>query len=122
MPAKGAALCTANLKVLFKALTDEAKDTTREWAEDTMTISKENFCPYKTGLLKSTGKVKTVVGTDREFKVELSFGEGINYAIPVHEIPRYHAHGQSQYLSTPFNLRIDSLVQDLKINCEDALR
>lgn len=122
MAAKGASLCTAQLKILFKSITDEAKDTVDEWAEDTMTISKENFCPFKTGKLKSTGKVKTVSGTDKEYKVELSYGEGIDYAIKQHEVPMYHEHGQDQYLSTPFNLRTDSLTQDLKIRCEDALK
>lgn len=117
-----ASICTAKLNVLFKAIIDEAKDTSREWADDTMTISKENFCPVDTGALKSTGQVKTVVGTDKEYKIELSYGKGLNYAIPVHEIPKYHEHGQDQYLSTPFNLRIDSLMQDLKIKCGEVLR
>lgn len=122
MAVKGAALCTANLKIIFNAITDEAKDTTREWAEDTMLISRENFCPVDKGVLKSTGKVKTVSGTDREYKVELSYGEGIDYAVYVHEIPKHHDHGQDQYLSTPFNLRQDSLMQDLKIRCQDVMK
>lgn len=120
----GAALCIANLTKVFKAMTDEAMDTTREWAEDTMTISQENFCPYKTGKLKSTGKVKTVTGTTRLYKVRLSYGEGINYALAVHELPYNHynpPNAQWKFLSTPFNMRTPSLIQDLQNRCSDVV-
>lgn len=120
----GAALCIANLNRVFKAITDEAMDATRDWADETMQISQDVYCPVKSGKMKSTGKVKTVAGTTRLYNVRLSYGDGIDYAAKIHEIPNNHYNpptAQWKFLSTPFNERTALLTQELQKRCSGAL-
>ena len=120
----GSALCVANLVTQVKYIEDESREVVDDWAEETMTISRENFCPVDKGVLKSTGKTKTITGTTREYAVRLSYGEGIDYAGYVHEIPYNHYNpptAQYKFLSTPFNQRADRLIRDLEYRCAGVL-
>ena len=112
----GSDVCIRNTTIYFSKLTSEAMLVFWDWSKDTMTISQVSFCPVKTGKLKSTGTVKVIIETKFKFVIELSYGEGIDYAVFVHE----KHHSKNQYLYKPFNMRIPNLMQDLKTRCSEV--
>jgi hypothetical protein len=113
----GAALCVANLLINQKRITDAGRKAVEKWGNDTIKISKEDYCPIDTGLLKGTGESRIHKNTLTEFYVRLSYSTP--YAPYVHEIPAYyHPIGQYKFLSTPFNIRSKLLVEMI----ENAMR
>ena len=91
----------AAVRALATAFPTKAKRGLVRGCEGIMTRSKEDFVPVKTGNLASTGRV-TPDPNPLVISAALSFGgPAASYAEAVHEIKRYHVHGQWHYLSQP---------------------
>lgn len=100
----GAALCVAKLMIIKKRFEEAGKTAVKTWGTDTINVSKDDYCPIDTGLLRGTGDSRVFKDTPTEFYVRLSYSTP--YAPYVHEIPKYyHPIGQWKFLSTPFNMR-----------------
>lgn len=113
----GAALCVAKLSLIHRAFEEAGKKAVKQWGTDTINVSKNDYCPVDTGLLKGTGDSRVFKDTPTEFFVRLSYSTP--YAPYVHEIPTYHHPiGQWKFLTTPFNLRSALLIKTV----EDSLR
>src|SRR5665647_39904 len=113
----GAALCIANLIILQHRMEEVAQNAVVKWGTDTINVSKDDYCPVDTGLMKGTGDSRVFKDTLTEFYVRLSYSTP--YAPYVHEISRYyHPIGQWKFLSTPFNQRSFMLT----VMVENAMR
>lgn len=100
----GAALCVAKLMIIKKSFEEAGKAAVKQWGTETINVSKDDYCPIDTGLLRGTGESRVFKDTPTEFYVRLSYSTP--YAPYVHEIPKYyHPIGQWKFLSTPFNMR-----------------
>ncbi len=89
----------ANKKFVQKSLVGTAMGL-RMWAEETMTVIKKDFVPFKHGILRGSGQVASKKEGD-DLLVELSFGGDSPagaYAAAVHEKPASHKHGTDKYL------------------------
>lgn len=109
----GSAQCVANLLIIKKRMVTSAKKEVVKWGNDTISLSKNKFCPVDTGKLKSTGKSEIHKNTLTEFHIRLSYSTP--YARRQHETPWYHHPvGQWKYLQTPFNQRAPLLIQAVR--------
>lgn len=117
----GAAVCVANLIAKTTAVGITSRSVVLSWAKEVMTISYMQYVPVDTGALRNSGKVEVSKSSITEFYVRMSYGEGLDYAIYVHEIPRHHNHGQYKFLSAPFNLMSSRLMSDLQSKCGAVL-
>jgi len=113
----GAAVCVANLIAKTAAVNLTARNTIKDFARDVKTTSQNQYCPVDKGNLKKSAKDEVIKNSLTEFFVRISYGEGLDYAIYVHEIPRNHPIGQYKFLSTPFNLMSYRLMTDLQSRC-----
>jgi len=105
----GAALCAAKLLLIHRAFEEAGKKAVKQWGTDTINVSKDDYCPVDTGLLKGTGDSRVFKDTPTEFFVRLSYSTP--YAPYVHEIPAHHPIGQWKFLATPFNFRSTLLIK-----------
>lgn len=116
----GAALCVAKLLITQKRLEEAGKKAVKQWGTDTINISKDDYCPVDTGLLKGTGESRVFKDTLTEFYVRLSYSTP--YAPYVHEIPKYyHPIGQWKFLSTPFNMRSALFIKTVESSMRSVL-
>jgi len=103
--------------------------------ERIMTDSKEHYVPVDTGVLRDSGYVEPPAMTGTVAEVVLGYGGPARaYALVVHENPRagktggvsprgkrykhYARVGQWKYLSTPFQLAADGLLNRLAAGLE----
>lgn len=103
----------AKVRALFKALYREA--------EETMTLSKEQYVPVDLGVLRASGHV--VIPDGSALEIEIGFGgpagtgnqgetneEGVGYAVYVHEdLSAHHDVGQAKYLEVPLMDRVKGM-------------
>jgi hypothetical protein len=115
----GIGICLANLELKKQKFVSAGRKGLVEWANKTMTISRSQYCPLDTGLLRSTAQVTIIRNTLTEFFVRLSYATP--YAVYVHEIPANHPWGSMKYLSTPFNLQSVYLLRKLESELRSAL-
>lgn len=105
----GGAKCVANLKLKEKELSGNSKKVIVDWANEVLRES-QTMCPVDTGNLRRSGRVSVEEGS----KLNVEIGYTAEYAVSVHEIPRYHPNGQWKYLSTPFESLTHKLQSMLK--------
>lgn len=81
------------------------------WAEEVMTISKQDFVPVDTGNLRASGHVIPPDPAMEPMVVTLAFGgPSADYALEVHEnLEVHHNVGQAKYLEAPFYERLPQL-------------
>ena len=97
----GLEVCKRNIATLQKKYTEQGAKAMESWAKDTMTDSKNNYCPIDTGEMVGTGNIQVERGPNR---VEAVLYYNTFYAPKVHEDPRpYHPIGQAGFLRIPFN-------------------
>jgi len=113
----GAAVCVANLMLKITAVDTTARSVVHDWAKDVKTTSQNQYCPVDKGDLKKSAKEEVTKNTITEFFVRISYGEGLDYAIYVHEIPNMHNHGQWKFLSTPFHVMSSKLLSETRSKC-----
>jgi len=108
-----AALCIANLITKAALIDNTSRYIITKWAKETKKVSQEQYCPVDTGATKNSYELTTEKNTLTEFFVRITVGKDLDYPNYVHEIPYSHVHGQWKFLSTPFNNRSPSLMNEL---------
>jgi len=115
----GSTVCLAKLALTQAHFEKLGRQGLKKWCDATLKESRDKFCPVDKGVLKASGKSKTIKNTLTEFYVRLSYSTP--YAIYVHEVPAHHPHGSMKYLATPFNLRSYLLIKTLESEMKGAL-
>jgi len=107
----GAAECIANLLITQVRIEEAGKKAVKDWSTEVLGAAKE-LCPRDTGKLSRSGVTEEVKNTLTDYQMKISFP--VEYAAPVHEIPRFHVVGQAGFLRVPFNLKSSDLVKKLE--------
>jgi hypothetical protein len=113
---KGAKEFTRRIKKMGGDAPHIAGASLYQSAEAVMTRSREEFCPIKTGALKSTGHVQHPQINGADVTVALGYGgPAAPYAVVVHETNKhYNFDKQWKYLETPLKEALPAIQQKLK--------
>lgn len=104
-------MISAKLSAISQMFPRETDHILLEMARKIIKDAQDNYVPVDTGALKASGFARI----DDAGGVELGFGgEGIDYALVVHENPApYHPIGQWKYLEEPVTAAMPGMLDNI---------